>query len=228
MGERLGDSATNEKTALAPTAFPSTIPGCRFPIPDFQTTMRLGLYGGTFDPIHHGHLILAREAIETLELDRVVFIPASLSPHKLSTSPASGAIRRDMVAAAIAGEPRFELDASEIDRAGPSFTIDTVEHLRARYPDAELFYFIGEDNVAALHTWRRVDDLRRLVQFVVFGRNGDSGSNAFPRIPRRIDISATEVRSRVARGQSIRYLVPESVRALIEQHHLYQDPLHQS
>ena len=190
--------------------------------------MRLGLYGGTFDPIHHGHLILAREAIEKLELDRVVFIPAALSPHKLESSPASGEVRRDMVAAAIAGESRFTLDDSEIHRAGPSFTIDTVEHTRVNHPGAELFYFIGEDNVAALHTWRRIAELRQLVQFVVFGRNGDAGSGEFPRLARRIDISATEIRRRVAQGRSIRYLVPESVRALIEQHHLYQDPLHQS
>lgn len=190
--------------------------------------MRLGLYGGTFDPIHHGHLILAREAIEQLNLDQVVFIPAALSPHKLSTSPASGELRRDMVAAAIAGEPGFALDDSEIHRAGPSFTIDTVEHTRARFPGAELFYFIGEDNVAALHTWRRIEELKQLVSFVIFGRNGDSSPGLFPRLSRRIDISATEVRTRVARGQSIRYLVPESVRALIEQNKLYQDSPHQS
>ena len=190
--------------------------------------MRLGLYGGTFDPIHHGHLILAREAIERLDLDRVVFIPAALSPHKLDSSPASGPVRRDMVAAAIAGEPGFALDDSEIHRAGPSFTIDTVEHTRARFPGAEIYYFIGEDNVAALHTWRRIAELRQLVRFVVLGRGDDSTPGEFPRLGRRIDISATEIRSRVAHGQSIRYLVPESVRTLIEQHHLYQDPIHQS
>jgi nicotinate-nucleotide adenylyltransferase len=190
--------------------------------------MRLGLYGGTFDPIHHGHLILAREAIETLDLDQVVFIPAALSPHKLESCPVPGEIRRDMVAAAIAGEPRFTLDDSEIHRAGPSFTIDTVEHVRARHPGADLFYFIGEDNVAALDTWRRIADLRKLVQFVVFGRHSDSKSGEFPRLARRIDISATEIRSRVAHGQSIRYLVPESVRVLIEKNHLYQESLHQS
>ena len=178
--------------------------------------MRLGLYGGTFDPIHHGHLILAREAIEKLDLDQVVFIPAALSPHKLSTPPASGDLRRDMVAAAIAGEPRFALDDSEIHRAGPSFTIDTVEHTRARHPGAEIYYFIGEDNIPALHTWRRIAELRQLVRFVVFGRGDESTPSEFPRLARRIDISATEIRRRVARGQSIRYLVPEPVRALIE------------
>ncbi len=226
MRKCLGKPTGHGKCALALHAIPFTIsaPALLVTTP----TMRLGLYGGTFDPIHHGHLILAREAIEKLDLDQVVFIPAALSPHKLSTSPASATLRRDMVAAAITGEPRFALDDSEIHRAGPSFTIDTVEHTRARHPGTELFYFIGEDNVAALHTWRRIDELRRLVQFVVFGRDGDSVAGEFPRLPRRIDISATEIRTRVAQGRSIRYLVPESVRALIEQHHLYQDPLHQS
>jgi nicotinate-nucleotide adenylyltransferase len=190
--------------------------------------MRLGLYGGTFDPIHHGHLILARDAIEQLALDRVVFIPAALSPHKLESSPAPPEVRRDLVAAAIAGEPRFVLDDSEIHRAGPSFTIDTVEHVRAAHPAAELFYFIGEDNLAALHTWRRIDELRQLAQFVVFGRGENGPAHDFPRLARRIDISATEIRGRVARGESIRYLVPDPVRALIEQHHLYQDSPHQS
>ena len=190
-------------------------------------SLRLGLYGGTFDPIHHGHLILARDAIELLALDRVLFIPAALSPHKLATRPVEPALRRDMVAAAIAGEPRFALDDSEIHRAGPSFTIDTVEHVRAAQPTAELFYFIGEDNLAALPTWRRIDDLRRLAQFVVFGRGESATVHDFPRLVRRIDISATEIRTRVARGESIRYLVPEAVREFIARHQLYQEPTHQ-
>jgi nicotinate-nucleotide adenylyltransferase len=190
--------------------------------------MNLALYGGTFDPLHHGHLILAREALEQLGLDRVIFIPAAISPHKLAGTPAPPALRREMVAAAIADEPRFELDDSELHRAGPSFTIDTVEQMRARYPGARLFYFIGADNLKELHTWRRIDDLRRLVQFVVFGR-GDSAeqkAHDFSVIARRIDISATDIRARVARGASIRYLVPERVRAIIENHHLYQESRH--
>ncbi len=193
-----------------------------------SSPLRLGLYGGTFDPIHHAHLILARDAIEELALDRVIFIPAALSPHKLATSPAPAQVRRDMVAAAIADDPRFAMDDSEIHRAGPSFTIDTVEHMRAAHPGAELLYFIGEDNLAALHTWRRIDELRRLVRFIVLDRGKNSGATEFPRLTRRIDISATEIRGRVARGESIRYLVPDSVRALIEKHHLYQEPPHQS
>jgi nicotinate-nucleotide adenylyltransferase len=188
--------------------------------------MKLGLYGGSFDPIHHGHLILARDAIEQLALDRVIFIPAAVSPHKLDRHPAPAEVRRAMVAAAIAGEPRFALDDSELHRAGPSFTIDTVEQMRARHPGAEFFYFIGADNIRALHTWRRIDELRELAQFVVFDRDASAAEHGFPTLDRRIDISATEIRQRVARGDSIRYLVPEPVNALIENHQLYKESSH--
>ncbi|MEP6667612.1 MAG: nicotinate-nucleotide adenylyltransferase [Chthoniobacter sp.] len=191
--------------------------------------MRLALYGGTFDPVHHGHLVLARDALEELQLDRVIFIPAGLSPHKLATSPAPAALRREMLAAALADEPGFTLDDSELNATGPSFTIDTVERVRGIHPEAQIYYLIGADNLRELHTWRRIEDLRRLVEFVVFGR-GDAaakGTAPFRTLSRRIDISATEVRQRVARGDSIRYLVPEPVRSLIAAHHLYQDPPHQ-
>lgn len=188
--------------------------------------MRLALYGGTFDPVHHGHLVLARDALEELQVDQVVFIPANLSPHKMATSPAPPALRREMLAAAIADEPGFTLDDSELQLSGPSFTIDTVERVRATYPDSQIYYLIGADNVRDLHTWRRIEDLRRLVEFVVFGR-GDGSSqsaNPFRTLNRRIDISATEIRRRVARGESIRYLVPEPVRSIITANQLYQDP----
>jgi nicotinate-nucleotide adenylyltransferase len=191
--------------------------------------MRLALYGGTFDPVHFGHLVLARDALEQLALDRVIFIPAGLSPHKLATIPAPAAARREMLAAAIVGEPGFTMDDSELNSAGPSFTIDTVERVRAAHPDAQIHYLIGADNLPELHTWRRIDDLRRLVEFVVLDRGeaADPGSSQFRTLSRRIDISATEIRQRVARGESIRYLVPEPVRSIIAAHHLYQDPPHQ-
>jgi nicotinate-nucleotide adenylyltransferase len=190
--------------------------------------MRLALYGGTFDPIHHGHLLLARDALEELKLDRVIFIPAALSPHKLATNPASAAVRHEMLISALADEPGFALDDSELSRPGPSFAIDTVERVRTANPGAQLYYLIGADNVRELHTWRRIGELRRLAEFVVFGR-GDAAAESvddFRTLPRRIDISATEIRRRVARGESIRYLVPEPVRSLIATHHLYQDPPH--
>lgn len=190
--------------------------------------MRIALYGGTFDPIHHGHLILAREALETLGLDRVVFIPAGLSPHKLDTLSAPTEVRREMVARAIEGEPQFVLDDWELKQEGPSFTVDTVERYKAEFPEASLYYLIGADNVAKLHTWRRIEDLRRLTEFVVLGRyvEGVGEMTGFRVLSRRVDISATDIRRRVARGASIRYLVPETVRSLIAKHQLYQDPNH--
>lgn len=184
--------------------------------------MKLALYGGTFDPIHHGHLILAREAMERLGLDRVIFIPAAQSPHKLHREPAPPRVRLEMVLAAIEGEPGFTCDDAEVERPGPSFSIDTVERYTALHPGAELHYFIGHDNVRELHTWRRIDDLRRLVRFVVFDRDGCDAAHDFLHVTRQVDISATDVRARVARGDSIRYLVPEPVRAIIARDHLYQ------
>lgn len=186
--------------------------------------MRLALFGGTFDPVHHGHLILARDALEELALERLVFIPARLSPHKLDQHPAPPEVRCAMIAAAIVGEPRFELDDTEIRREGPSFTINTVEHWRAHFPDAEIFYLIGADNLRALHTWRRIDELRQLAQFVVFGRGEVASDYDFPVLRRRLDLSASELRGRVARGACIRYFLPEAVRAMITAHHLYEEP----
>jgi nicotinate-nucleotide adenylyltransferase len=186
--------------------------------------MKIGLYGGSFDPIHHGHLILAREAREQLGLDRVLFIPAAISPHKLTTVPTPAEARYEMLQAALADEPGFEVEDCDLRRTGPSFAIETVRELCARWPEAQFFYLIGHDNVAKLDTWHSCADLCREVQFVVFGRGEHDAPHAFPTIVRRVDISATEIRARVAQGQSIRYLVPEAVRAIIERRKLYQDP----
>jgi nicotinate-nucleotide adenylyltransferase len=187
--------------------------------------MRLILFGGTFDPIHHGHLILARDALETLGGERVIFLPAAISPHKLARTPTSPAFRRAMVAAAIAGEERFVLDDRELSRPGPSYTYDTVIELRAEWPGAELLYLVGFDNVAALDTWYRYEELAQLVQFIVLRRAGVEASEVSPGLERRVDISSTEIRERVARGLSISYLVPEPVRAIIEQNQLYRGGL---
>jgi nicotinate-nucleotide adenylyltransferase len=203
--------------------------------PPNANAARVGIYGGTFDPVHHGHLILARDAVESLRLSRMIFIPAAISPHKLSLHPAAPASARlAMLAAAIDGEPHFAVDDCELRRAGPSYAIDTVEALREREPaGAEFFYLIGEDNVAALHTWHRIAELRALVTFVVFERGAPPGGGpppavasgaAFPTLARRIDISATEIRKRVASGQPIRYLLPEKVRAIIASDCLYRPP----
>ncbi len=195
-------------------------------------TSSIGIYGGTFDPVHHGHLILARDAVELLGLDRLLFVPAAISPHKLAASPdADGAHRLAMLRAAIAGEERFAVDPCELERPGPSYTVDTLLDLRRRLPPGTaLFYLIGEDNVPKLDTWHRAAELRALATFVVFRRTdrpapGHAAAAAgFPVLERRVDLSATEIRNRVAAGRSIRYFIPESVAAIIDRERLYRPP----
>ena len=185
--------------------------------------MKIGLFGGTFDPVHNGHLILARETIEQLQLDRLILIPNAISPHKQTRVAAPGELRLEMLRRAVAGEPKLEVDDLELRRTGPSYAIDTVEEMLLRYPGAHLHYLIGEDNVAELHTWRRANELQRLVQFVVLSRRVHSVVHLFPVVERDVEISATEIRKRVAKGASIRYLVPENVLETIETHHLYRE-----
>jgi nicotinate-nucleotide adenylyltransferase len=182
---------------------------------------KIGLFGGSFDPIHHGHLILARDAMESLALDRVIFIPVNVSPHKLAHPPVAARLRCEMVAAAIAGEPRFSMDACEAEREGPSFAVDTVRLMRLRFPQAELFYFIGEDNVSSLHTWREIDELKKLASFVVLARGNLQPVEGFPVISRNIDISSTDIRNRIARRLPVRYLLPDAVCAILIRHQLY-------
>ena len=182
---------------------------------------KIGLFGGSFDPIHHGHLILARDAMESLGLDRVIFIPVNVSPHKLARAPVAARLRCEMVAAAIAGEPRFSMDACEAEREGPSFAVDTVRLMRQRFPKAEIFYFIGEDNVPGLHTWREIDALRKMATFVVIARGDLRPVEGFPVISRQIDISSTDIRNRIAHGLSVRYLLPDAVSAILARHQLY-------
>jgi nicotinate-nucleotide adenylyltransferase len=184
---------------------------------------KIGLYGGTFDPIHNGHLILARDALERLELSKVVFLPARISPHKLDRPPAPPDARCRMVAAAIAGEPQFEMSACEINREGPSFTIDTVRGFQERFPEASLYYLIGDDNLTELETWKDIGILRQAAQFVVLSRAGMPFLSQFPTITRHIEISSTEIRSRVARGLSVRYMVPLPACELIAELGLYRD-----
>lgn len=184
---------------------------------------KIGLFGGSFDPIHHGHLILARDAMERLGLAKVIFIPANVSPHKLDHPPAPALARCEMVAAAIAGEPRFELDDCEVSRDGISFAVDTVRLLIKRHAEADFFYFIGEDNLAALHTWKEIRELSRLVQFVVLSRRGAPPDHEFPVVTHHIDISSTDIRKRIARGLSVRYLLPDKTCEIIQRLGLYQN-----
>ncbi len=189
--------------------------------------MRIALFGGSFDPVHHGHLLLAQDALEQLQLDKLLLIPAGINPHKLESAPKAEPLQRlRMLQAAVAGEERLEVEPMELYREGPSYTVDTVEVIHARWPSARLFFLLGEDNLPKLHTWHRVDRLKELVTFVSFGRFTEKTEGASlhpaPHLERRIDISSTEIRQRIAAGLSIRYLVPESVRAFIYSHAIYK------
>jgi nicotinate-nucleotide adenylyltransferase len=184
--------------------------------------MRIGIYGGTFNPVHHGHLILARQALEEFKLDRLVFVPAAESPFKIQNHSAPACDRLAMLRLAIASEDRFSVDPLEIDRGGISYSIDTVKVFRNRDPGAELFFLVGEDNADRLTEWQRFEELKKLVCFVVLSRSEDFQSPEYPVVHRRIEISSTEIRNRVANQESITYLVPESVKHYIEQHQLYQ------
>jgi nicotinate-nucleotide adenylyltransferase len=184
--------------------------------------MRIGIYGGTFNPVHHGHLILARQALEEFKLDRLVFVPAAESPFKIQNHSAPPGDRLAMLRLAIAGEDRFSVDPLEIERGGISYSIDTVKMFRNRAPGAELFFLVGEDNADRLTEWHRFEELKKLVYFVVLSRSEDFQSPEYPVVQRRIEISSTEIRNRVANQESITYLVPESVKHYIEQHQLYQ------
>jgi nicotinate-nucleotide adenylyltransferase len=182
---------------------------------------RIAIYGGTFDPVHHAHLILARDALETLRLDGVIFVPAAISPLKKAAPVGSGELRLAMLRAAIKGEPMFSVDDCELRRPTPSYTIDTVEEVRRCNSDTAIYCLIGEDNVDSLTKWHRFTELESMVHFVVLDRTGQASTCSYPVIDRKIDISATEIRSRVASGRSIRYFVPLAVEEIIRREKLY-------
>ena len=184
---------------------------------------KVGIYGGSFDPIHHGHLILAREAREALNLEKVIFVPAAISPFKGRAAAATGDMRLKMLHAAIEGEEVFAIDDCELLRPPPSWTIDTVLEIRQRETDSEIYLLIGEDNVATLDQWRRFDELKQMVRFVVLDRTGSQTQRNYRTVRRKIDISATDIRKRVAHGQSIRYLVPPAVEEIIQREKLYRE-----
>jgi nicotinate-nucleotide adenylyltransferase len=198
-----------------------------------------GLLGGTFDPPHVGHLIVAQDAALALGLDRVVFMPAAVPPHKRHVSISPAAARFRMIELAIAGDARFSVDPIELERTGPSFTIDTIRTLAEREPDVDLTLLIGADQYAEFGTWRDPDEIRRRVRIAVLTRDGGTGAGGIPgdRVPfphvwklregvvavdvTRIDVSSTEVRRRVAEGLPVRYMVPAAVEQFIFEQKLY-------
>jgi nicotinate-nucleotide adenylyltransferase len=200
---------------------------------------KVGLFGGSFDPIHCGHLLVAEQAREQLGLDGVVFVPGNRPPHKLGKRLAPPADRLRMVALAVEGHPGFEASDVELGRDGPSYTIVTVQQLGAAHPDWQVYFLIGADTLPELPTWYHVAELADLCQFAVFGRPGSSlddtqalrgtlSDRQIAAIRRHsfaiplMGVSSTDVRRRVREGRSIRYLVPEPVRLYIHEHGLYR------
>ena len=187
---------------------------------------RLGVFGGTFDPPHHGHLIVGAEAHEALGLDRLLFVPAADPPHKAVTG-ATPEQRVRMLRAALAGDERFAVDELEIDRGGASYTVDTLRELRAREGETtELFFLLGVDQYRVFGSWREPHEVARLARLAVMGRAGEA-VEPDPAYPAhivevsRIDISSTAIRRRVSEGGSSRYWVPEAVREIIEAEKVY-------
>jgi nicotinate-nucleotide adenylyltransferase len=183
--------------------------------------MKLGLFGGSFDPVHLGHLLVTQAAIEELGLDRLCFIPAAQSPFKPDNQPAPASLRLQWLRLALAGRTNCEIDDQEIRRGGVSYTIDTVRDYAKRCPQAELFYLIGTDNAAKLNEWREAGELARLVQFVVTPRPGEAPAN-FP-TPFRgrtlkgfpLAISSSQIRARAKAGLPLEPLLPAPVAGAI-------------
>lgn len=203
--------------------------------------MRIGLFGGTFDPPHHGHLLAASDAFEALALDRLVWIPAAQQPLKVGAQSATAADRLTMVQLAIAGDPRFDVDPIEIERAGLSFTVDTLETFSREYPGDELVLLVGADVMATFGRWRSPRRIVELARLAILHRAVDGeavekaavagairavtgGDLPAPVVldTRRVDISSTEIRERVLAGRSLHGFVPDAVARYISERALYR------
>lgn len=190
--------------------------------------MRLGLFGGRFDPPHLGHLLAAQGALEALNLDELWFVPAKTPPHKPAV--ASAASRLEMVQLAIASNPAFRASELELSRAGPSYTFDTVSEVGLQRPDDTLFFITGQDAYAEIATWHRAAELVRQVHMVAVARPGYTLDELEPAFRQRVQIlptrlchvSSTEIRHRLKRSLSVRYLVPEPVEIYLDRSDLYR------
>jgi len=191
---------------------------------------RIGIFGGSFDPVHNAHVALAGVALRELRLDQLLWVPAG-QPWQKQRHITPAADREAMVRLAIEGEPRFTLSRIELERSGPSFTVDTVRDLRAARPDAQWFLVIGQDQYAGFHTWHGWQDLLGLVTLAIADRP-DAKHSVDPQVlavPHAavalpmMDVSSTDIRARVEHGQGIADLVPEPVARYIARHRLYRD-----
>ncbi len=197
--------------------------------------MKLGIFGGTFNPPHIGHLILAETAADTLNLDFVYFVPAAEPPHKVGVPRASVDHRLQMVEVAIAGNHRFQLSRLDVDRPGPHYAVDMVAMFQEQHPEAELYFLMGSDSLRDLLDWHHPHLLVERSKIVVMSRpvippDMDLLYAALPLLRHKlisisspeIDISSTNIVARIRNGQSVRYRLPEEVREYIFQHGLYQ------
>ena len=200
---------------------------------------RIGVMGGSFDPPHFGHLVVAQDALEVLGLSGVVFVPAARPPHKLHLSQSSALDRLEMTRLAVSDDARFSVSDMEIRRGGVSYTLDTVKALRRERPDVDWVLVVGADTLLDLHNWYRIDELLGLCEVATLLRPGEGSVReieekvrvAEPHRRRLLEnvfqvhlvgISSTEIRERVAAGRSIRYLVPQAVEDYIVQRGLYR------
>jgi nicotinate-nucleotide adenylyltransferase len=189
--------------------------------------MKLGLFGGSFDPVHLGHLLVARAAREEAALDRIFFIPAAQSPFKAAATNASAPQRLQLLRLSLAGDTTAEVDERELRRGGVSFSIDTVRAYANDFPGAELFYLIGADQTAQLHMWREAAELAHLVEFLIIPRLGEEiaglaapfRGKALRGMP--VGFSSSEIRRRIKDGLSVQHLVPPAVAEAIQNNRLY-------
>lgn len=190
----------------------------------FSPRKRVGIYGGTFNPIHNAHLLVADQAGKALCLDRVLFMPDYQPPHVDHKGAISAADRVKMIRLAIADNSFFGLELDEVNRKGVSYTYDTIKRLKKKHPDTDYYFIIGGDMVDYLPKWHKIDELVKMVQFVGVRRPKANNFSKYPVIwvdVPQVDFSSTDIRKRVAKGRSIRYMVPSAVEDYIEEHHLY-------
>jgi nicotinate-nucleotide adenylyltransferase len=187
---------------------------------------RIGILGGTFNPIHAGHLVLAEQTRQRLRLEKVIFVPTYFPPHKELNALAPAQERYHMVAKALKTNPFFEVSSLELARGGVSYTIETVKKFRSIYPRASLYFIIGSDSLEELSTWKNIEKLNKICKFVVVRRPGYAPRRLFPNMQvmdiKVKNISSTDIRRRIRTGKSIRNLVPEEVRKYILKKKLYR------
>ena len=186
---------------------------------------KIGIFGGTFNPVHTGHLILAQDALERFGLDRVLFIPCAHPPHKKPNCLAPASHRLGMLKAALKDDSRFAISDMEIKRGGVSYSIDTLRELRRMFPTSVLYFIVGADSLNELRSWRKVGELQKLCIFIAMGRPGYAvrGSSKVMLFKGHlVDISSSEIRKRIAEGRRIRHLVPKAVERYINSRRLYQ------